>query len=105
MRSTICQKNEKGLTDFEQTITLKEKGESGFSIGKLVGSVLKFIGAEGDEQQIGLTSKYQTQDNDSQIYLQLDMSNYDPRNYLLTVRIKDNITGKESEKDVNLIWR
>ena len=98
-------KDENGLTDFEQTIILKKKGEEGISIGKLVGSVLKFIGVQGEEQQVGLTSKYQTKDKDSQIYLQLDMADYDPGNYLLTVKIKDNITGKEIEKDVNLFWR
>ncbi len=98
-------KDEKGLTNFEQTIILKKKGEEGISIGKLVGSVLKFIGVQGEEQQVGLTSKYQTKDKDSQIYLQLDMADYDPGNYLLTVKIKDNITGKEIEKDVNLFWR
>lgn len=98
-------KDEKGLTDFEQTIILRKKGEEGISIGKLVGSVLKFIGVKGEEQQVGLTSKYQTNDKDSQIYLQLDMTDYNPGNYLLTVRIKDNITGKENEKDVNLFWR
>jgi GWxTD domain-containing protein len=98
-------KDEKGLTDFEQTIILKEKGEKGVSIGKLVGSVLKFIGVQGEDQQVGLTSKYHTNDKDSRIYLQLDMADYESGNYLLTVKIKDNITGKESEKDVNLFWR
>jgi GWxTD domain-containing protein len=98
-------KDEKGLTNFEQTITLKKKGEEGISIGKLVGSVMKFFGANNEEQQIGMTSNYQTRDKDNQVYLQLDMSDYEPDNYLLTVRIKDNITGKESEKDVNLFWR
>ena len=98
-------KNEKDLTDFQQTITLKKKGEEGISIGKLVGSVMKFIGANNDEQQIGLTSQYQTKDRNSQIYLQIDMRNYDLGNYLLTIKIKDNITGEETEKDVNLFWR
>ncbi len=98
-------KNEKDLTDFQQTIILKKKGEEGISIGKLVGSVMKFFGVNGDEQQIGLTSQYQTKDKDSQVYLQLDMSDYDPGNYLLTIKIKDNITGKEKEQHVNLFWQ
>jgi GWxTD domain-containing protein len=98
-------KNNNGLTDFEQTIILEKKGQPGFSIGKIVGSVLKFIGVKGENQQVGLTSRYQTNDKDSPIYLQLDMADYKPGNYLLTVKIKDNITGKESEKDVNLSWR
>ena len=97
-------KNEKGLTDFQQTIILKKKGEEGISIGKLVGSVMKFFNDSDNEQQIGLTSQYQTNDKNSQIYLQIDMSDYDPGNYLLTVKIKDNITGKEKEQSVNLYW-
>ncbi len=97
--------NEKGSTDFQQTIILKKKGEEGISVGKLVGSVMKFFGANDDEQQIGLTSQYQTKDKESQIYLQLDMSNYDPGNYILTVKIKDNISGKETQQQTELTWK
>ncbi|MEJ2617488.1 MAG: GWxTD domain-containing protein, partial [Ignavibacteriaceae bacterium] len=99
------EKNERGLTDFQQTIILQKKGEEGFSIGKLAGSVLKFIGMEGNEQQIGLTSKYQTNDKNSSIYLQLDMKGYDPGNYVLSVKIKDNINCKEIKQNTNLIWK
>ncbi len=99
------QKDERGLTDFQQTIILQKKGEEDFSIGKLAGSVLKFIGIKGDEQRIDLTSKYQTKEKDSKIYLQLDMNGYEPGNYILSVRIKDNIAGKEAEQISNLIWK
>ncbi len=99
------EKDERGLTDFQQIIVVKKKGEEGFSIGKLAGSVLKFIGIKGNEQQIGLTSKYRTKEKDSQIYLQIDMSGYDPGNYILYVKIKDNISGKETEQNSNLIWK
>ncbi len=98
-------KDSKGLTDFQQTIILKKKGEEGISIGKIVGSVLKFVGINKGEQQIGLTSKYQTKDKDSQIYLQMDMSGYDAGDYVLTVKIKDNISGKEASESTNLKWR
>ncbi len=99
------EKDKRGLTDFQQTIILQKKGEEGFSIGKLAGSVLKFIGIKGDEQQIGLTSKYQSKDKDSQIYLQLDMNGNEPGGYLLTVKIKDNISGKETKGNTSLIWK
>ena len=99
------EKDERGLTDFQQTIILQKKGEEDFSIGKLAGSVLKFIGIKGDEQRLGLTSKYQTKEKDSKIYLQLDMNGYEPGNYILSVRIKDNISGRETEQISNLIWK
>ena len=54
---------------------------------------------------IGITSKYQTKEKDSRIYLQLDINGYEPGNYILSVKIKDNISGKETEKISNLIWK
>ncbi len=98
-------KDNNDLTDFQQTIILKKKGEEGISIGKIVGSVLKFVGINKDEQQIGLTSKYRTKEKDSQMYLQLDMSGYDRGDYVLTVKIKDNISGKETSENAIVRWR
>ena len=54
---------------------------------------------------IGIISKYQTKEKDSRIYLQLDINGYEPGNYILSVKIKDNISGKETEKISNLIWK
>ncbi len=98
-------KDDAGLTDFQQTIILKKKGEEGISIGKIVGSVLKFVGVEKGEQEVSLTSRYQTKDTDSPVYLRLDMEDYDPGSYILTVKIKDNVTGKETEQSAELFWR
>ena len=99
------EKNENGFTDFEQTILLKKSDEEGVSIGKLFGSVLKFVGLKDKDQEVSLTTKYQTKDKDSQVYLQLDMSDYEPGNYLLTVRIKDKISGRVQESSAKLTWQ
>ena len=33
------------------------------------------------------------------------MSDYEPGDYVLTVKIKDNITGKETEQSTELTWK
>ena len=99
------EKNEKGFTDFQQTILLKKSDEEGVSIGKLFGSVLKFVGLKDKDQEVSLTTNYQTKDKDSQVYLQLDMSDYEPGNYTLTVKIKDNVTGKVQDSSIKLTWQ
>jgi hypothetical protein len=92
-----------GLTNFRQNIILKSIDNTG-TIKKIFSPILKLIGIDSKEKKILLTSDYHTKNKNSQIYLQLDMSNYDPGNYLLTVRIKDNITGTEKEQSVSLSW-
>ncbi len=82
-------KDKDGLTDFEQSITLSEVDEkNGFE--KVVTSFLNIFSGSGEEQ-LTLTSKFKTLESDPQIYLQLDMSKYEPKNYLITVTIKDKI--------------
>ena len=93
-----------GLTNFRQNIILKSIDNTG-TIKKIFSPILKLIGIDSKEKKILLTSDYHTKNKNSQIYLQLDMSNYDPGNYLLTVRIKDNITGTEKEQSVSLSWQ
>lgn len=98
-------KDNKGMSDFQQTVLLRRKGQEETSIGKVVGSVLKFIGVQGGQSQVGSTYKYQSNEKDSQIYFQLDMSGYEKGDYILTVELKDNNNGKEINKDVELSWR
>jgi GWxTD domain-containing protein len=93
-----------GICNVEQQLTIREKDE-GSSISKALNSFLNIFSLGKDEQQVTLTSQYQFNNKNPQVYFQLDMNRYEPGNYLLTVKIKDNITGKESEKDVNLFWK
>lgn len=97
-------KNENGLTDFSQDIILQERDDEGV-LGKIFSPVLKIIGIDNSKKLISLSSNYQTKDKDSQLYLQLDMNGYEPGEYVLTIKIKDNITGKESEQSTELTWK
>lgn len=93
-----------GTTDFNQDIILQKKEEKGL-LGKIFSPVLKTVGLDNQQKQVSLTSNYQTKDRNSHVYLQLDMSNYEPGNYVLTIRIKDNISGKETEQNTELSWK
>jgi len=94
----------KGTTDFRQNIILQKKETKGL-LGKIFTPVLKTVGLDNEQKQVSLTSNYQTEDRNSQVYLQLDMSVYDPGNYVLTVKIIDNISGKETEQRTELTWK
>jgi hypothetical protein len=95
-------KDKEGLTNFQQNIILQRKNEDGV-LGKIFSPVLKFIGINNNKQ-VSLTSNYQTNDKDSQVYLQLDMGDYDAGNYVLTVRITDNVSGRKTEQSTDLTW-
>ena len=98
------EKNQYGLTDFKQSIILQKEDNEGV-ISKIFSPVLKLVGMNNEEKQVTLTSNYQTKDKDSQIYLQLDMGGYEVGNYILTIKIKDNISGKQTEQNTKLIWK
>jgi hypothetical protein len=93
-------KGQNNLTDFEQRITIQKKEEGG-----ILSSFLDAIGIDKSGNKISLSSNYQTQDKDSQMYLQLDMSKYDPGEYLITLNIKDNNNGSQASASTDLIWK
>ncbi len=88
------------LTDFEQKITIQKKGEGG-----VINSLLSVVGLDKEGKKISLTSKYQTQEKDPQMYLQLDMSKYERGEYVITVTIKDIVTGKEVSSQTEINWQ
>ncbi|MCX6169674.1 MAG: GWxTD domain-containing protein [Ignavibacteriales bacterium] len=88
------------LTDFEQKITIQKKEEGG-----VLNSILSVVGLDKEGKKVALTSKYQTQEKDPQMYLQLDMSKYEPGEYLITVSIKENATGKEVSSQTEINWQ
>jgi len=92
--------NTNKLTDFEQKITIQRKEEGG-----VINSLLSVVGLDKEGKKIALTSKYQTQEKDPQMYLQLDMSKYEPGEYLVTVSIKDIVTGKEVSNQTEINWQ
>ncbi len=92
-------RNANNTTDFEQRISIQKKEEGG-----VLGSLLGVVGLDKKGEKVSLTSKYQTQEKDPQMYLQLDMSKYEPGEYVLTVMIKDNINGKEVSGSTEIKW-
>ena len=93
-----------GSADFRQLISLQKKADPNI-IGKVFSPILKFIGINNEEKKVSLTSDYHTNKKDNSVYLQLDMRDYEPGNYVLTVKIKDNISGKETEQSTELTWK
>ena len=86
-------------TEFEQKITIQKKEDEG-----IVNSILAVIGLDKEGKKVALTSNYQTQEIDPQMYLQLDLSKYESGEYLITVSIKDNATGKEASSNTSITW-
>jgi GWxTD domain-containing protein len=92
-----------GLADFDQRITIqkiyKENG-----IQKAINSVLGLAGIGKNNEGVTLSSKYQTQGKNSQMYLQLDMNKSQPGDYIILVTISDNISKKEVSKSAIIKW-
>ncbi|OGU67125.1 MAG: hypothetical protein A2499_05390 [Stygiobacter sp. RIFOXYC12_FULL_38_8] len=87
-------------SNFEQTVTIKPKEEEGF-----FDSVLRTFGLKQSEKKLSLTSQYKLPKADQQMYLQLDMNNYPPDTYILTVSIKDKNTNKTVSLNSELTWQ
>lgn len=95
----------RGLTNFEQKIIVSEfKEEEGFTVGEAFKSVLNVLGIGKENEKVSLTSNYKTQENDPQIYLQLDLSKYPTGKYLVVVSVKDNLTGNVIETKAVVDW-
>ncbi len=92
--------NTNNITDFEQKITIQKKEEGG-----VINSLLSVVGLDKEGKKISLTSKYQAQERDPQMYLLLDMSKYEPGEYLIAITIKDNVTGKEVSNQSEINWQ
>lgn len=92
-------KDEKGLTDFEQNITISDSGrEEKSGLERFVASVLNFLGITSDGR-ITLTSGYRTIENDPQIFYRLDYGNYSPGEYLIEISVTDNISGLKTRAE------
>lgn len=98
-------KNENGLTDFEQKISIKKyKKESKNDLEKIASTILNMLGVT-TEESVALTSNYHTVENDPQIYMQLDLSNYPSAEYLINITIKDKLSGKEVFSNAIVNWK
>jgi len=90
-------------TSFEQKITLKKLNENSF-IENLFSSIANLF-SSGHEDEITLTTDYQSFEKNSQVYLQLDMNKYQPGDYAVTVTINDKLSGSEKSSETLLRWR
>lgn len=97
------QKDSSNLTNFEQQIAIQEKQEDGLS--GILNSFTDFIGIDSKGDKITLASNYSTLESDPQIYLQLDLGEYDEGEYQITVTIKDNVADKQISGTADLIWQ
>ncbi len=98
-------KDAEGLTNFEQKISIREYEEKPSSdLENAAAAVIKFLGI-GRNEEITLTSKYKTLETDPQIYLQLDLSKYEPGKYEIIVSIKDILQDKEVVANTIVNWK
>lgn len=93
------QKGQSNTTDFEQKITIQKKGEDG-----ILTDLLNAVGFDRNGNRVSLSSRYQTREKDTQMYLQLDMSKYESGNYIVTVSVKDITTGNEIDNQIEVNW-
>ena len=92
-------------TDFEQKIIVSEyKEEDGFDVESAFRSILDILGIAKGDEKISLSSIYKTPEKDPQIYLQLDLSRYPTGKYLISVIIKDNVSGNQAETKAVINW-
>lgn len=95
-------KQSNGLTDFEQTIVVKEPEpvETGVPLLKVFKTIAEFV--TGSKNKISLTSSYKTKEANSQIYQQLDFSGYKPGRYDIYIIVTDKTTGQKSQRQCSL---
>lgn len=95
--------NREKLTSFDQEITIREKDEDS-QLGGILNKVGDILGIGKSGEKITLTSHYQTLERDPQIYLQLDLSGYEPGNYIVTITIKDQISNTSASSSAEVVW-
>ena len=90
------------LTDFEQTIIIRESDpvETGIPILKMFRSISEMI--TDSKNRVSLTSSFKTKEVNTQIYQQIDLSAYKPGKYDLFVVVQDKITGQKTERKCSL---
>ena len=91
-------------SNFEQNIIITKPTEE-TGIGNVINSVLGFFGIGDEDDIVTLTTNYQSFNKDTQVYLQLDMGNYEKGNYIIRVIIEDKLSDKTVSEETLLRWR
>lgn len=95
--------DEERRTSFEQKISIKKTNENSF-IDDVISSVVNLFSSKQDDE-VTLTTDYQSLEKNTQVYLQLDMDSYSPGDYIITVNINDKLTGSKTSSETLLKWR
>ncbi len=90
-------------TNFEQKITLKKVNENSF-IENLFTSLAHLFSTK-NEDEVTLTTNYQSLEKNTQVYLQLDMKGRQPGDYIISVTVADKLAGSEKSSQTLLKWR
>ncbi len=97
------EQDEDKKTNFEQKITLKKVNENSF-LENVFSSLAGLFSSTG-EDEVTISTAYQSFQKNTQVYLQLDMSGYQPGDYILTVTVSDELAGREASSETLLKWR
>jgi GWxTD domain-containing protein len=91
-------KRNNDLTDFEQTIVIRESDpvETGIPLLKMFRSIAEMI--SDSKNRLSLSSSFKTKETNSQIYQQLDFRVYKPGKYDLFIIVEDKTTGQKTER-------
>ena len=71
----------------------------------MINSVLGFFGIGDEDDKVTLTTNYQSFNRDTQVFLQLDMGNYEKGNYIIRIIIEDKLNENIVSKETLLRWR
>jgi len=91
-------------TNFDQNIIITKPTEK-TGISNVINSVLGFFGIGDEDDMVTLTTNYQSFNKDTQVYLQLDMGNYEKGNYIVRIIIEDNLSDKSVSEETLIRWR
>jgi GWxTD domain-containing protein len=95
--------NEDQQAAFSQRIILERVKDSSFL--QDLWSVFKGIFGSKYNDEITMTTDYQSSGKNSQVYLQLDMNNYPQGDYIITVTVQDKLAGTEKSAQTLIRWR
>jgi GWxTD domain-containing protein len=96
--------DQQNLTYFKQDLILQklEEAESKFSIASIAQNFLDLFGITKSGNKVIISTDIQSYSQHPQIYFELDLSGYEPGNYLLSIKITDERTGKAVSNSFNL---
>jgi GWxTD domain-containing protein len=96
--------DENGFNNYEQKLVIKRVDHSS-SFSKTVNSLLNIVGMGKKEEEVIVTTNYQTEGKDPQMYFKVEMNDYKPGNYIIKIIVKDNLSGKEVSSQTTLYYK